>query len=148
LSSQNVLIIGNGGIAQSMVHAVTQRKGLVSICGADDKEAQRTAKQNDCRFVPFQNLYETLTEIVIVADSQIEAGTRHGQINPALFRPNMTVLDVSSLPLETSLLREARDRGCKVLESSQIYKDQLIAQFKAITGQALPEQAIAAGLEQ
>jgi 3-dehydroquinate dehydratase/shikimate dehydrogenase len=148
LSSQNVLVIGNGGIAQSMVHAVRQRKGLVSICGPDDKESQRTAQQNDCRFVPFQNLYETLTEVIIVADSQIESGTRHGQINPALFRPGMTVLDVGNLPLETSLLKEARERGCKVLESEQIYKDQLTAQFKAITGQELPAQAMAAGLTQ
>lgn len=146
LDRLNVLVIGNGGIAQSMVHAVVQRKGLVSICGPDDKESQQTAQLNGCRFVPFQNLYETLADAVIVADPRIEAGTKHGQINPSLFRPNMTVLDVSNLPVETTLMEEARGRGCRVIGSSSIYMEQISAQFKAITGKELPEQAYAQGL--
>ncbi|WP_092052721.1 type I 3-dehydroquinate dehydratase [Planctomicrobium piriforme] len=146
LATQNVMVIGNGGMAQSMVHAITQRQGLVSVCGPDDKRAQHTAQVNNCRFVPFQNLYETLSDIVILADPQISSGTRHGQINPSLFRPNMTVLDVSNLPIENSLMQEARDRGSKVISSANIYMDQLNGQFKAVTGKDLPESAYVAGL--
>lgn len=146
LDRQNVLIIGNGGIAQSMVYAVTQRKGMVSICGPNDKESQQTANLNHCRFVPFQNLYETLADIVIIADPNIRAGTKKGEINPSLFRSSMTVLDVSDLPRETTLMIEARDRGCTVIDSATVYADQIAAQFKAISGKELPESAYSRGL--
>ena len=145
LERQNVLIIGNGGIAQSMVYAVSQRKGLVSICGPNDKEAQQISHLNQCRLVPFQNLYETLSDMVVIADPNLEAGTRHGQVNPSVLRPSMTVLDCSNLPLETTLLGEARERGCKVIEPKDVYVQQVAAQFKAITGKPLPPEAIEAG---
>ncbi|MCA9091736.1 MAG: type I 3-dehydroquinate dehydratase, partial [Planctomycetaceae bacterium] len=51
LERQNVLILGNGGMAESMAYAVGQRKGLVSICGPGDEEARRVAQQQNCRFV-------------------------------------------------------------------------------------------------
>ncbi|WP_437202853.1 type I 3-dehydroquinate dehydratase [Planctomicrobium sp. SH664] len=146
LARQNVMVIGNGGLAQSMVHAVTQRKGLVSIVGPDDKDSQRIAAACECRHVPFQKLYETLTDVVVLADPRLEAGTRHGQINPSLFRPTMTVLDLSDVPVESSLLLEARSRGCRTIDVTGIFRDQLNAQFKAITGKELPESAFAAGL--
>jgi 3-dehydroquinate dehydratase/shikimate dehydrogenase len=148
LDRQNVLVIGNGGIAQSMVHAVAQRKGLVSVCGPDDKDAQQVAQVNQCRFVPFQNLYETLTDVIIIADPKVEAGTRHGQINPSVFRPSMTVLDVSNLPVETTMIQEARDRGCRVIKTAEVFTEQLSAQFKAITGKELPEAAYAAAVSE
>jgi len=148
LVRQNVLIIGNGGIAQSMVYAVTQRKGMVSVCGPDDKEAQRTAHLNECRHVPFQNLYETLADVVIIADPHIRSGTKKGEINPSLFKSSMTILDVSDLPMETTLMMEARDRGCAVIDSASVYSDQINAQFKAITGKELPEAAYGEGLSE
>lgn len=138
IEKKSVLVLGNGGIAQSIVHAISQRQGLVSICGPDDKESQNTAQLNQCRYVPFQNLYETLTDIVVLADPRLEAGVMHGQVNPSFFRPTMTVLDISNLPLESTLLQEARLRGCHVVGSSRIYRDQLETQFKSITGADLP----------
>ncbi|HWL09270.1 MAG TPA: type I 3-dehydroquinate dehydratase [Planctomicrobium sp.] len=148
LKRQSVLVVGNGGIAESMVHAVVQKQGLVSICGPDDKQSQQTAKRNDCRYIPFQNLYETLADIVILADPSLTSGTRHKQINPALFRPAMTVLDVGDLPVEGTFIPEARQRGCELIDGPQLFLDQLAAQFKAITGKELPPEAIALGMEE
>ncbi len=139
LDRQNVLVLGSGGIAQSMVYAVAQRKGLVSICGPDERESKATANLNKCRVVPFQNLYDTLADVVILADPKIEAGTKHGQINPSVFKSIMTVLDVSDLPRETSLLKEAKERGCKTIDSHSVFMQQISAQFKAISGKDLPE---------
>jgi 3-dehydroquinate dehydratase/shikimate dehydrogenase len=148
LERQNVMILGNGGIAQSMVYAVTQRKGMVSICGPGDEEARQSANLNQCRFVPFQNLYETLVDAIIIADPTLQAGAKHGQINGSLFRSTMTVLDVGSLPQESSLVQEARDRGANVLDARQVYMQQINSQFKAITGKEIPPEAFAHGLGQ
>ncbi len=146
LERQNVLVLGNGGIAQSMVYAVTQRKGMVSVCGPNDKEAKAIAMANECRHVPFHNLYETLVDVVLIADSSLQVGVKHGQVNGSLFRPSMTVLDVGNLPLETTLLAEARDRGCKVVDAVDVFRHQINSQFKAITGKEIPPEALEVGM--
>lgn len=148
LDKLNILIVGNGGIANSMVYAVTQRKGMVSVCGPDDKEATQTAARNGCRFVPYQNLYETLADVLIVADPSIEIGSKKGQINPSVIKNTMTVLDLSDLPLETQMMEEARERGARTLDSAEIYTTQISTQFKAITGKEIPVAAFAKGLSE
>jgi len=142
LKRQGVLVVGNGGIAESMIHAVAQRQGQVSLCGPGDKEAQQTAQRNQCRFVPFQNLYETLADIVLLADPRLKPGMKQGQINPSLFRPKMTVLDVGNLAGESEFMREARERGCDLIAGHQLFIDQIAAQFKAITGKEFPASAV------
>ena len=145
LESRNVIVLGNGGIAQTMVYAVTQRKGLVSICGPSEKDSQEIATQNHCRFVPFAKLYETLFDVAILADPELKAGNAHGFINPALFRPQMTMLDVTAPPTENPLGKEARLRGCRTVSPRDIFADQLSTQFKALTGKELPPAALEAG---
>lgn len=148
LAKLNVMVVGNGGIANSMVYAVIQRKGMVSICGPDDKQATATATQHGCRFVPYHNLYETLADVLIVADPKIEIGSKKGQINPSVIKPTMTVLDLSDLPLETEMMSEARERGARTLNTAEIYILQVGAQFKAITGKEIPASAFAKGLSE
>ncbi|MEZ6055305.1 MAG: type I 3-dehydroquinate dehydratase [Planctomycetaceae bacterium] len=141
LSRRNVLVLGNGGIAQSLVYAVAQRQGLVSICGPDDADAQRIAAANNCRYVPYQNLYDTLADVIVLADGRLRAGQSQGSINGSLLKSSHTVLDVSDPPLENSLFTEARERGCRLVEPTAVFREQLKTQFKAITAQDLPTEA-------
>lgn len=143
LERRNVLVLGNGGIARSLAYAVGQRKGLVSVCGPGDKEAQEIARHLNCRFVPYQNLYDTLTDVVIIADPRLEAGMKQGNINPSLFKPSQTIVDASDPPQENSLFVEARERGMKLISPRTIFEEQCRAQFKALTGKELPESALA-----
>ncbi|QDU36219.1 Shikimate dehydrogenase [Maioricimonas rarisocia] len=148
LDRQNVLILGNGGIAESMVYAVRRRDGLVSVVGPNDKEAQRVASENECRFVPYQSLYDTLAEVVILADPKLRAGHSHGAVNPSFLNPGQTVIDVSDPPRETDLFSEARLRGCRLIEPTAVYRDQIAAQFKALTGREIPADAVDSALSE
>ena len=56
------------------------------------------------------------------ADAALKAGTLHGCLNPALLKPNMTVLDVSDPPVEHDLFAEARLRGCRLVEPAAVYE--------------------------
>ena len=148
LERRNVLVLGNGGISRSLAYAVGQRKGLVSVCGPDDKESQQVASELGCRFVPFQNLFGTLTDAIVIGDANLVAGQKQGNINPSLFKGSEYVVDASDPPIEHGLFLEAKDRGSKLVSPLEIFHEQMKAQFKALTGKELPEATLAeAGLE-
>ncbi len=129
-----------------MAYGLTQFKGLVSVCGPNDKESQATATRMNCRFIPFQNLYDTLFDIVVIADPQLKVGTSHGSVNGTLLRDHMTVLDVSDPPKAHPLIEEAKMRGCTIIDSSRLFHDRLAAQYRAIVGKDLPEEALEAAV--
>ena len=146
LSGKNVLVLGSGGVTQTMVFGVKHRDGIASVCGPNEKVYQQIANLMDCRYVPYQSVYDTLADVVILADPAVQCGQSHGRLNPSLLKSGMVVMDVSDPPQEHELIAEARDRGCRVVEPRDIYADQLAAQFQVLTGQEMPASAIAASL--
>lgn len=146
LDKRNVMVIGAGGLGQTIVYGVKKRNGLVSICSADDAEAQSVARDTECRFVPCAKLYETLVDVVIVTTPSLDHGMKKSPINPSLLRPGMTFLDVTDPPAESPLCQEARERGCKVVEPAEVFAEYVTVLFKSLTGQDLPPDAFAAGL--
>ncbi len=141
LDRRNVLILGAGALARSIIYGVHRRKGIISVTAPDDKQSQKLAEAFQVRFVPFANLYDTLADVVIIADPNVAMGHHKTELNPSYLRPNMLVVDVCRLPEETDFLREARQRGCRTVDPKGIFLNRLSAQFKAAAGQELPEAA-------
>lgn len=146
LERRNVMILGAGGLAQALSLGVQKRAGLVSLCAAEDQEAQKAAQHTSCRFVPLAKLYETLVDSVITTVRNFDHATRKTSINPSLLRPGMAFMDLTDPPAESPLLVEARERGCKVVEPSDIFAEYVTQIFKSLTGKELPPEAFAAGL--
>lgn len=142
LEQRNVMVLGTGGVARAMVYGITQRKGIVSIAGQPDPLANGIATEMGCRFVPVHNLYSTLADVVVLADSSLRCGQKQGDINPSYLRPEMTILDVCDPPREHALFEEARLRGCALVAPADVYREQMTAQFKALTGKELPVQSL------
>lgn len=146
LDRRNILMIGASPMARALAYGIHRRKAMVSVSATDDERAQLLAQMFDFRFVPSANLYTTLCDVLILTEAVMEKGRLKQTINPAMFRPGMTVMDLTNLPLETPFIEEGRLRGCKVVEPTRIYADQLGTQFKAITGQELPPETFAEAL--
>lgn len=63
--------------------------------------------------------------------------TGHAQgtsVPVALLRPEMWVADCVYLPVETELLRRARERGCRTLAGTGMAVEQAIEAFRLFTG--------------
>jgi 3-dehydroquinate dehydratase/shikimate dehydrogenase len=147
LDRRNVFVIGAGGMASSVAFGVQKRKGLLSVTAGDDGEAQRLAQLVSARYVPMANMYDTLCDLVIIAEAQAHDGKGQGgapaaKLNPAFLRPPMSVTDLTNLTGESDLLREARSRGCKIIEPSEIFGDHMATIFKTITGKDLPAEIV------
>lgn len=146
LDRKNVMILGSGGLAISLAHGIKKRHGLVSIAAGDEVEAQKIAQSADIRYVPAAKVYDTLVDVVVVTVPNMDYGTKKSPINPSMLRQGMTLMDLSELPDESPLVEEAKMRGCKVVEPSEVFADYIGGLFKSLTGQELPPEAFAAGL--
>ncbi|QDT40289.1 Shikimate dehydrogenase [Gimesia alba] len=140
---KNILVLGQSGLTKAIVYSLAQQGAVVSVTSDNDRAAQGIARTFDIRYVPFANLYDTLSDVVIQTDPDLKLGHGKSEFNPAYLRETMTVMDLSQLPEETDLIREAKDRGCQVVCVDEIYRKQLNQIFKAITGQEIPEAVFA-----
>ena len=136
----NVLVIGAGPVAQTMAYGIGRRKGLVSVSSGDDKAAKELAQTYDVRYVPFHNMYDTLADVVVISDPDLQIGPKKTEFNPSYMRPPMTIMDVGTMPEDSPFIREARGRECRVVEPKAIYLDQLATQVKSITGQEVTDE--------
>lgn len=148
LDRKNAIILGSGGLAISLAHGIKKRNGLVSIASGDEVEAQKIAQAAEIRYVPSAKVYETLVDVVVVTVPNMDYGTKKTPINPSMLRAGMTLMDLSELPGESPLVEEAKMRGCKVVEPSEVFADYIGNLFKSLTGQELPPEAFAAGLSE
>lgn len=146
LDRRNVLLIGANATARALAWGVKRRNGVLSVTDPDDEEARKFAQRFDVRMVPFASVYDTLADVVAFTDPHIVVGHKRAELNPGYLKPAMTVFDACKLPDETEFLREARERGCRVVSPRDVFVDQVAARFKAITGEELPPDALAAGL--
>ena len=137
LDKQNVLVIGAGSLAKAMIYGVAKRKGLVSVTAPDDKMAKALATEVGVRFVPFGNIYNTLSDVVVFADPELELGGGKTEFNPFYLIPRMTVCDVTEMPSDSNYIKEARERNATVVEPKAIYMNQISALLKSITGKTI-----------
>tara|TARA_Y100001934_G_scaffold220396_1_gene262369 strand:- start:521 stop:766 length:246 start_codon:yes stop_codon:yes gene_type:complete len=58
------------------------------------------------------------------------------------FKEGMVVFDSVYNPLETRLLREAKEAGCTVIQGSELFINQAAQQFELFTNQSAPIEAM------
>lgn len=143
LDKQNVIVIGSGSLAKAMIYGITKRKGLVSVTAPDDKAATALAAEFDVRFVPFGNLYNTLCDVIVIADPDLKIGSHKTEFNPSYIIPRMAVCDVTEMPFDSVYIQQARERAAKIVEPKAIYMNQLSALIKSITGKAVDDSEFA-----
>ncbi|MBI1347537.1 type I 3-dehydroquinate dehydratase [bacterium] len=158
LETSNNLIVGGGRIARTLLYGLRQLKGSGMVtapastgevafcphCGetlvAHDS-TEELAKSCDARYVPFPELLSTRPDVLFVVDRNVELGFTPQSLNPMFLQHPLVVVDLTTLFEETDLLVEARDRGCRVVRPKYLLGEHLSVQFKAVTGQELPDSA-------
>src|SRR4029078_551857 len=65
LHSRSVLILGAGGVAKAIAHAVAKEVGLLAIANRSADKAHKLAEHVDCRAVDWAARHNILADIVI-----------------------------------------------------------------------------------
>jgi shikimate dehydrogenase len=141
VAHRRAAVIGAGGAARALAHGIRKHGGQLTIVNRSVKKGQHLAGELEsdfCRLSDFSGVgYDMLvntTSVGMVPDAD------RMPVGHACLRPGMTVMDIVYNPLETKLLRAAREAGCTVVDGVAMFVHQGAIQFERWTGKKAPVQ--------
>ncbi len=138
-----------------MAYAVRKREGVVIIAGRDKEAAQEIANVNQCRFVPYEAIYSTSHDVLIVCENEAgpvairpNAKPMDGAVHASILKGTTPLLDLTGMPLPTPLVQEAQSRGVPVVPPRQLFAEYAELLAKLLTGHPLAPETVHVALQE
>lgn len=139
LEGKTILIMGAGGSARALGFGFKEAGAKVELVSRTPVTGKALAETLGC---PWHNLQEieSLRADALVNATSVGMGenTNVSLLPAAKVSDFPVVMDIVYSPLETRLLREAKEAGCQVVNGLAMLLYQGVAQFELWTGQQAP----------
>jgi 3-dehydroquinate dehydratase/shikimate dehydrogenase len=138
LPKSSVLIVGNGGAARSAACALSDAGAKICLVGRNADRVRALAKV--CGAEPL--LREQLTGRHFDAIVHATPLGMFPHVHECFFNgsiPAEVVFDMVYNPLETELIKRAREQGKAVVPGVEMFIEQAVRQFEIFTGEAAPK---------
>src|SRR5579862_5431329 len=141
LPKATVLIVGNGGAARGAACALSDAGARVSITGRNADRVRALARLVGGEPMSHEQTLLRHFDVVINA-------TPVGMwpnVNDCYFDgkiPGEIIFDLVYNPLETALIRKAREQGKQVVPGLRMFIEQAVRQFEIWTGETAPRAAM------
>ena len=140
--AREVVQLGAGGAGAAVAFAIVRLGAQhLTIVDADPGRARRLADRLTSRGADVTAAgRDRLPTLMASADGLVNAtpvgmeGREGLPLDPGLLRPGLWVADIVYRPLETALLRAARDIGCRTLDGGGMVVHQAAASLRLFTG--------------
>lgn len=147
VGGKSVLLLGAGGTASAIAHALWREGAGVTVANRTLGRAQALAGMFDFEAVPISELGSLRTDILVNTTTvgmapEVEAMPPVGP----LLRKGLVVMDAVYAPRETKLLREARAAGATVIDGMEMFQRQAERQFRFWFGRGIPPEVTEAFL--
>jgi 3-dehydroquinate dehydratase/shikimate dehydrogenase len=136
-----VLIAGNGGAARGAIFALGDAGAAVTLTGRSPQKVRKLARECDVKAIDFRALPGRHFDVLINATPV----GMYPNSEACLFEdeiPADLVFDMVYNPLETVLLRRAREARKQTIGGLEMFIEQAAAQFEIWTGQNAPRVAM------
>ncbi|MGF1581359.1 MAG: type I 3-dehydroquinate dehydratase [Gemmataceae bacterium] len=144
-----VLIVGLNPVSRLVAADLNHRKASLVIASQDKDAAQELAQKFSCRFVPFEAIYRTNHNALIVGeDVTSNRKTGGGSLHPSLFKTGQVVMDLDAGVRSSPLLREASERGSTIVPPWEVLLQDLDLQMKLISGKSAPREVFLEALKE
>lgn len=132
-------VVGAGGVARAIVAGLSDAGAAVTIYNRTESKAQALAMEFDCQWQGLKGLQSLDAKLVINCSSigmypEIEASP----VPAERLKSDMVVFDTVYNPMETLLLRNAREVGATIVDGVSMFVNQAAAQFELFTGEKPP----------
>jgi 3-dehydroquinate dehydratase / shikimate dehydrogenase len=140
LRGAKALVIGAGGAARAAVFGMRDKGAEVFILNRTAETAQKLAKQSGSKTIKKDALSKTTFDVIVNATPVGMAGIKSTPTLEAADLNTKLVFDLVYNPLETPLLRLARQQSIPIITGIEMFVQQGARQFEIFTGKPAPEE--------
>jgi 3-dehydroquinate dehydratase / shikimate dehydrogenase len=140
LRGAKILVLGAGGAARAAVFGLRDKGAEVFILNRTPETAQKLARQSGAKTIKKDALAKTTFDAIVNATPIGMAGNKGAQLLDEKDLNTKLVFDLVYNPLETPLLRMARQRGIAIITGVEMFVQQGARQFEIFTGKPAPEE--------
>lgn len=134
-----ILVLGAGGAARAAVFGLVDKGAEVFILNRTVETAQKLARQAKAKTIRRDQVAKTHFDVIV---NTTPAGMT-GQKLTSILEPHelnaRIVFDTVYHPIDTPLIRAARDKGIAVISGVEMFVQQGARQFEIWTGKPAPE---------
>jgi len=141
LKKSSVLIVGNGGAARGAAFALSDAGAKIALVGRNPDRVRALAKICGAEALAREQLETRRFDAVVHATPL----GMFPHVNECFFNgtiPADVVFDMVYNPMETTLLRKAREQGKQTVPGLEMFIEQAVRQFEIWTGEAAPRAAM------
>jgi len=132
-------VLGAGGVCRALVAGLTDAGAEVTIYNRTVEKAEKLAAEFHCRCDGLENLRPLSARLIVNGTSiGMYPDTNRSPLPAEFLRPDMMVFDTVYNPMNTMLLRQARQTGAKTVDGVSMFVNQAAVQFERFTGQPAP----------
>jgi 3-dehydroquinate dehydratase/shikimate dehydrogenase len=140
LRGAKALVLGAGGAARAAVFGLRDKGADVFIFNRTAETAQKLAKQSGSKTIKKEALAKTPVDVLINATPIGMAGQKISSVIDAKDLNTRLVFDLVYNPLETPLIRLARQQNIPFITGVEMFVQQGARQFEIWTGKPAPEE--------
>jgi 3-dehydroquinate dehydratase / shikimate dehydrogenase len=140
LKGAKILVLGAGGAARAAVFGLVDKGAEVMILNRTPQTAQKLAREAKAKSIRRELVAKTNFDVIVNATAVGMHGVKQQQILDAKELNARLVFDLVYNPVETPLLRMARQKGIPVVTGVEMFVQQGARQFEIWTGKPAPEE--------
>ena len=140
LGGKRVVLLGAGGAGRAIGFGLKERGCQLIIANRSRDRGETLSRELKGYFIPMSSFVkmkagELQADVVINTTSLgMVPQERETPIPKKLLRKGMVVMDIVYEPLQTKLLREAKEKGCLTINGLEMFIRQGATQFEIWTG--------------
>ncbi len=135
-----ILVLGAGGSARAAVFALRDKGAEVFILNRTPETAAKLAKQSGAKVIKREAVPKTTFDVILNATPVGMAGDKSPQILGPDDLKTKIVFDIVYNPIDTPLIRLARQQNLNVITGVEMFVQQGARQFEIWTGKPAPEE--------
>ncbi len=136
IAGKRVALLGAGGAARAVIYGIQKQGGLVTIFNRTFEAAEKLANEFQCEARPLEMVSEVKNMDIIFNATSLGMHPHEDETSLAKehIMKHHIVFDAVYNPLETRLIREAKEQGATVIHGYEMLLHQGVAQFELFTG--------------
>jgi 3-dehydroquinate dehydratase/shikimate dehydrogenase len=135
-----VLVVGAGGSARAAVFGLRDKGADVFILNRTPETAAKLAKQSGAKVIKREAVPKTTFDVIINTTPIGMAGNKAAQVLTPDDLKTKLVFDIVYNPIDTPLIRMARQQNIPVITGVEMFVQQGARQFEIWTGKPAPEE--------